>query len=89
MKRNPDFLLREVAGRQVIVPVGMAVTIFPGMITVNETGAFLWEQLAEEHTLDALVQAVTGVYEVEQTVAERDVQAFVEKLRSTGALIEE
>lgn len=86
MVRNPDFLLREVAGRQVIVPVGNAVSGFPGMITVNQTGAFLWEQLAQEQTLDALVQAITNEYEVAQETAKQDVQSFLDKLRPTGAL---
>ena len=89
MKRDSNFLLRTVAGKQVIVPVGKAVVTFPGMITVNDTGAFLWEQLEQEHTLESLVKAVTDAYEVEQEVAAQDVQAFIEKLRSTGALIEE
>ena len=89
MRRNADFLLREVAGRQVIVPVGAAVDAFSGMITVNQTGAFLWEQLEKEQTLDSLVQAVTDTYEVEPERAKQDVEVFLEKLRTTGALIEE
>ena len=89
MVRNPDFLLRQVAGKQVIVPVGKAVSTFPGMITVNETGAFIWEQLAQEQTLDALVQTVTDEYAVGQEKAVQDVQRFLEKLRSTGALLED
>ena len=89
MRRNPDFLLRQVAGRQVIVPVGKAVSNFPGMITVNQTGAFLWECLETEQTLQTLVQAITETYEVSQEQAAQDAQAFLAKLRPTGALIEE
>ena len=45
MKRSEDFLLRDVAGTLVIVPVGEAVSAFPGMITLNATAAYLWELL--------------------------------------------
>lgn len=87
MKQNPDFLLRDVAGTLVIVPVGEAVSAFPGMITVNTTGAYLWELLSREQTEQSLVQALTDRYEVSREVALEDVQAFLKKLAPTGALI--
>jgi len=89
MRRNPDFLLREVAGKQVIVPVGSAVSAFYGMITVNQTGAFLWECLQTQQTLQSLVQALTDNYEVSESLAQQDVQGFLERLRSTGALLDD
>ncbi len=89
MKRDANFLLRTVAGRRVIVPVGKAVNTFPGMITVNEPGAFLWELLETPQTVKTLTRAMTDRYEVSAEVAEQDVQKFLDKLRPTGALTEE
>lgn len=87
MKRNPDFLLRDVAGTKVIVPIGAAVTVFPGMITVNETGAYLWELLEAEHTADTLAAALAARYEVLPEQAKADVEAFLAKLQPTGAVV--
>lgn len=87
MKRNEDFLLRDVAGSLVIVPVGAAVTAFPGMITLNATAAYLWEQLETEQTVDTLTAALMDRYDVEETRAREDVVAFVERLKPTGALV--
>lgn len=87
IKRNPDFLLRDVAGTLVIVPVGAAVSAFPGMITVNSTGAYLWELLAQGQTEQTLVKALTDKYEVTEELARKDVQAFLGRLKPTGALI--
>ena len=42
MKVKEDFLLREVAGCYVVVPVGKATVDFNGMLNLNDTGAFLW-----------------------------------------------
>ena len=86
MRRNPDFLMREVADTVVVVPVGAATTEFHGMITLNETGACLWEQLAQEQTLDSLTEAVLKAYEVSQSVARADVERFVDRLLPTGAI---
>lgn len=87
MKRSQDFLLRDVAGTLVIVPVGAAVSAFPGMITLNGTGAYLWELLETEQTVETLTQALVARYEVDSEIARQDVEAFVNKLQPTGALI--
>lgn len=87
IRRNPDFLLRDVAGTLVIVPVGTAVSGFPGMITVNSTGAYLWELLEQEQTEESLICALTQRYEVDEKTAGTDVEAFLQKLKPTGALI--
>lgn len=89
MRRNPEFLLRNVAGSDVVVPVGKATLEFSGMITLNETGALLWELLETEQTVASLTAGITDRYEVTAAQAEADVQAFLNKLRPTGALIED
>lgn len=88
MKRNADFLLREVAGTQVLVPVGAAANGFYGMVTLNSSGVFLWEQLDREQTLQSLTEALMAEYAVDREQAQKDVEAFVEKLRATGAIVE-
>ena len=87
MKRSPDFLLRDVAGNLVIVPVGAAVSAFPGMISLNATAAYLWELLENEQTVESLTQALLDRYEVDEPKARADVEAFVKRLQPTGALI--
>ena len=87
MKRNPTFLLREVAGKQVVVPVGTASMEFAGMINLNAVGAYLWQQLETEQTLDTLTDALTERYEVAREIARADAEAFVESLTKVGAII--
>lgn len=87
MKRSADFLLRDVAGTLVIVPVGAAASAFPGMITLNSTGAYIWELLESEQTVQSLVDALVERYEVDEAVARTDVETFLEKLRPTGAIV--
>ena len=89
MRRNEQFILREAADMSIILPVGEASNRFPGMISVNETGAFLWQQLEAEHTPETLAAALTGAYEVDLPRALKDVQAFLEQLKGTGALLED
>ena len=87
MKRNPEFLLRDVADTLVLVPVGKAAADFAGMITLNATGAVLWECLETEQTLESLVQALTDRYEVGAEQATEDVKAVLDALASAGAVL--
>lgn len=86
MKRSNDFLLQDVAGTLVVVPVGEAAATFKGMITMNSTGAFLWELLGDEQTEQTLTEALVAKYEVEPAQARTDVEAFLGKLREVGAV---
>lgn len=86
MHRNEEFLLRRAAGLTVIVPVGGAAVKFPGMISVNATGEFLWNRMESEQTLESLVSALTAEYAVEREQAETDVRAFLDSLSRAGAV---
>lgn len=87
MKRNPDFLLRDVAGTLVIVPVGSAIREFSGMMMLNATGAYLWELLENEQTIQSLTDALVEHYDITLAEAQADVAAFMDKLKPTGAVI--
>lgn len=84
MKIKNGYVLREVAGSHVVLPVGEATIDFNGMASLNETGAFLFERMKEETTEDALVQALLETYEIDEATAKQDVETFVSKIREAG-----
>lgn len=81
MKIKKEFVTREVAGEYLLVPVGRATVDLNGMITLNETGAFLWELLPQAPDQAALVDSMLAEYEVARETAEQDVADFLGKLR--------
>ena len=85
MKLKEGFLLRQVAGQTVVLPTGDELDLNM-MITLNDTGAFLWERLQDETTEDALVEALLGEYDVDEATARKSVAAFVQKLNDNGFL---
>jgi hypothetical protein len=88
MIRSPNFILQNVADSLVLVPVGEATRTFPGMVTMNETGAKLWSFLEAEHTLESLTAALRAEYDVDETLAAKDVAAYVQQLTAIGAIVE-
>lgn len=86
MKLKDGFLMRQVAGQTVVLPSGDELDLNM-MITLNETGAFLWERLNEETTEEALVAALLGEYDCDEPTAKRAVAGFVQKLNDNGFLV--
>ena len=88
MKIKNTFILRNVAGNNVVLPMGASSETFSGMMTLNETGVFLWNNLQKDVTIDDLVNAMLSEYNVSASQAKEDAEAFVETLRSAGVLEE-
>lgn len=85
MKLKEGFILSEVGGQTVVIPSGDVVDL-KVVITLNETGKFIWERLDEETDVDTLVNALLAEYDVEKAVAEAHVKAFVKTLSDNGFL---
>ncbi len=88
MRAVKDYIMREIAGETILIPSGSAAKKFNGLITVNELGAFIWNALSEDLTLDALTERITEAYEVDAATARADASEFLDELRQVGALEE-
>lgn len=86
MKIENRFILRQIMNDYVIVPVGKTVLDFNGVITINETGAFLWEKMQEEFSISSLVEAVLNEYDIDRQQAQKDVEDFIEVLKDNNIL---
>lgn len=84
MKIKSGFMLYEVAGSYVVVPAGDEPLDFNGMVTLNETGAFLWKQLEQGCDQDRLVEALLEEYEVSREQAQQSVDRFVAEIQENG-----
>ena len=86
MKIKEGFLLRQVGGSNVLVPVGAQAVDFRCIITLNEVGAFLWQKMAVECTEADLVAALLAEYDVTADVAVADVHRYVSALREKNLI---
>jgi len=84
MKIKEGYILRNVAGSHVVLPLGEATLDFNGMASLNDTGAFLFEKMQEDVTKEELVKALLEKYDIDETTATNDVEMFVEKVKGVG-----
>ncbi len=88
MKIKDGYMLRSVAGQNVVVPIGAAAVDFNGMISLNDSGALLWKILAQGATEAELKAALLETYDVDEARAEADVKAFVCRMKEANFLDE-
>ena len=81
------YLLREVTGNYLIMPLKGELN-FKKLMTLNETGAFLWRHLEKGATREMLLDRMMEEYEVDEQTACRDLDVFLKQLAEIGALHE-
>lgn len=86
MRRSNDYLLRTIAGETILIPTGAAARQLSGLVTLNELGAFIWQQLADDCTLDTIAARITAEYDVDDATARADAENFLQSLQEIGAL---
>lgn len=88
MKIKNGYILRTIGAVHIIIPAGERVIEFKGMMSLNDTGAFLWNSMGSQVTEEELVQMLLAEYPVDTDTAKEDVAQFVQSVRKAGALEE-
>lgn len=86
MKRIKEYIKRNIAGEIVLVPVGQTAEDFNGMITLTESGDFIWEHLEEARDFNHLVELILEEYDIDKETAAQDASAFLMQLLQAGMI---
>lgn len=86
-KLKSGFIIREIGGNTMAVPVGTQTSEIHGMIALSESGALLWKELENGADIPTLVKVLTDNYEIDDATATADAEKFVANLKEQGALI--
>ncbi len=90
MTINPDFEIVNVANEYMAVPVGDTTKSFNGIVGLNDAAVFLLKQLelAGSMTKEDLAKTLMKEYLIDSITARKDVDDFVDKLKSIGMIVE-
>ena len=86
MKISKEFILREIAGEYILVPVGKTALTFNGLVTVNEVGALIWGMLEKGSDVSTIVNGILDAYDVGEQTATADVLEFISYLKSNNII---
>ena len=86
MKIKKEFILREIVGDIVLVPINKSTSKFDGLITMNEIGKFIWENIESAKDEEELLQTILDEYEVDKDIAKADLDEFLGKLKAVDII---
>lgn len=82
MKRNDNFVLRQIENRHVLSEAEGSQVKLPCKITMSESAVMIWNLLSADRTLEQLVGAITGEYDVSPEVAEKDIRELLVQMHA-------
>lgn len=88
MKLKDGFMLREIAGTWVVVPLGQRVIEFNGLMTLSDSGAFLWKMLELGAEIDELLEGIMEEYEIDKGTAQMDIDEFIGQIAEKGIILQ-
>ena len=88
MKTNKLYILRDVVGESMLIPIAKASQRFNGMIHLTDTAVFIWKQVDTAADLQEIIHRLRDEYNVEEEVAYRDVYGFLTELYKRGMVLD-
>ena len=80
LSRSDTVVTRKTGNEYVLVPITDNIADMNSVYTLNETGAFIWEQIDGKRNIDEIIAALTAEYDIEKQYAESDVVTFVDNM---------
>lgn len=87
-RTNPNYLIRKVMDQYLLVAVGSTEVMQNKLMTLNETGRFIWDNLQDFLTLEELTDRAKKQFIDKDGTLEQEICDFVKVLVKLG-LIEE
>ena len=88
MKRNPDYIPRELMDDFLLLPSGQAALDFNGIITLNEMGRAIFQLLPQVESEAELTQRLLEEYDVGEAELRADLSEFLGQLRERNILLD-
>ena len=86
MKAKEGFVLRNIAGEKILMPTGDNIGKFKGTVLLNDVSAFIWEKMQNPVSKEDLIAAILDEFEVEESVASKDLDNLLATFEEMGVI---
>ena len=80
LTHSPSIVTRKTGNEYVLVPITNNIADMHSVYTLNETGAFIWEQINGKRSVEEIIAVLTAEYDIDNKSAEADVFSFIENV---------
>ena len=77
LSHSTSVVTRKTGNEYVLIPVTDNIADMDSVYTLNETGAYIWEQIDGKKNVSEIIAAVTREYDIDKESALNDVFEFI------------
>jgi len=85
MKLSNKFVLREIAGDSILIPIGQ--TDIQGMLLLNPVSMLIYQGLQNGNEPEEILQQIITEYDVEETQAQDNLKETLAQMRELGIIV--
>lgn len=86
-EKDPQIVTRKIAGETILVPIRGKLADMEQIYTLNNVGAYIWEQIEEKKPRE-VIDTMVLVFDVDAKTARQDISDFVFELMEAGLIHE-
>ena len=80
LSKSTTVVTRKTGNEYVLVPITNNIADMNSVYTLNETGAFIWEQIDGKRSIEEIITELTNEYDIDKQNAESDVFTFIDNM---------
>ncbi len=81
LSHSKSIVTTKTGNEYVLVPVANNIADMNSVYTLNETGAFIWEHINGENSVEDIINEMMEEYEVDYVTASEDLFSFIDDMR--------
>ncbi len=81
LAHSPSVVTRKTGNEYVLVPVTNNIADMDSVFTLNETGAFIWDQIDGKRKVADIVELLVEEFDIDKETARKDVLEFIDNMK--------
>jgi methyltransferase-like protein len=82
LSHSPSVVTSKTGNEYILVPVTNNIADMKSVYTLNETGAFIWEQIDGKRTAEEIISALITEYDIDSETASNDLIIFINRMKN-------
>lgn len=88
MQIKEGFILRSIGDEHMVLPTGDKIAKFGGAVVLNDTAAYIFEQLKQPVSAEDLLSLMLSEFDTDEASAKSDLAELLDQFREMGILDE-
>lgn len=80
LSHSASVVTRKTGNEYVLVPITNNIADMNSVYTLNETGAFIWDQINGKRSVEEIISALITEYDIDEKTASEDLFSFIENM---------